>query len=87
MNFTVVFGVMLLFVEVSTPFICIRWLIYAHEAEGSKWNTLNSVVIFCTFLSGRLIFQMYILFGYGYPLLTNMFKEIDMPYWKVTLLL
>lgn len=32
MNFTVVFGVMLLFVEVSTPFICIRWLIYAHDA-------------------------------------------------------
>lgn len=27
------------------------------------------------------------MFAYGYPLLTGYFKEEDMPYWKVTLLL
>jgi len=31
MNFTVVFGVMLLFVEVSTPYICMRWILYTHK--------------------------------------------------------
>ena len=56
MNFTVVFGVMLLFVEVSTPFICIRWLIYCHGAQRSPWNMANSVLIFFTFLIGRLMF-------------------------------
>ena len=87
MNFTVVFGVMLLFVEVSTPFVCIRWLIYAHDAQGSVWNAVNSIMIFLSFLLGRLTFQLYILFTFGYPKLTKMFKESTMPYWKVTILM
>ena len=87
LNFTVIFGVMLLFVEVSTPFICIRWLIYAHGVESSVWNNVNSFCIFLTFFFGRMLFQIYILFTYGYPLLTNMFREEDLPYWKVTLLM
>ena len=87
MNFTVVFGCMLLFVEVSTPFICIRWLIYAHNAQDSCWNAVNSVLIFFSFLVGRMMFQLFILFTYGFPKLTKMFKELDMPYWKVTLLI
>ena len=31
MNFTVVIGVLLLFVEVSTPYIGIRWILYTHR--------------------------------------------------------
>ena len=85
MNFTVVFGVMLLFVEVSTPFICIRWFLYAHGLQHTIWNKINSVVCFFTFLIGRLLFQLYILFWYGYPLLNTMFQT-EMPYWKVSIL-
>ena len=87
MNFTVVFGVMLLFVEVSTPFICARWLIYSHGVQRSPWNMINSVFIFFTFLIGRLMFQICVLGLYGYPLLNKQFKEIDMTFWQVTVLL
>lgn len=56
MNFTVVFGVMLLFVEVSSAYIALRWLLYTHKLNRTVWNTVNAVVIFVTFLFGRLVF-------------------------------
>ena len=33
------------------------------------------------------MFQLYILFAFGYPLLTKMFRDLDMEWWEVTLLL
>lgn len=51
------------------------------------WNAINSIFIFFVFLIGRLMFQLYVLFTFGYPKLTTMFKETSMPYWKVTLLM
>ena len=67
MNFAVVFGVVLLFVEVSTPYICLRWLLYTHKKQRTCCGTLNAFLIFVTFFFGRLVFQIGILVGYGYP--------------------
>ena len=86
MNFTTVFGVMLLFVELSTTYICIRWLLYTHRLHRTCCQTVNTIVCFFTFLFGRLIFQVFILFAYGYPLLIKMFDEEEMPWWKVALI-
>lgn len=67
MDFPVVFGVVFLFCEVSTPFICVRWFLYTHKVHRSVCMTINTLVIFVTFLFGRLVFQIGILVGYGYP--------------------
>ncbi len=87
MNFTVVFGVMLLFVEVSTTYISIRWLLYTHKQHRTCCATFNAILIAVTFLLGRLVFQIGILFGYGYPSLIDMFQDESLPWYKVTLVL
>lgn len=33
MNFTVVFAVMLLFTEVSSVYVCMRWILYTHKMD------------------------------------------------------
>jgi len=67
MDFAVVFGVVLLFVEVSTAYICLRWMLYTHKTHRTCCATFNVFLIFFTFFFGRLIFQLGILIGYGYP--------------------
>ena len=56
MNWTVVFGVILLFVEVSTTYISIRWLLYTHKKHRTVCHTINAIIVFITFLLGRLVF-------------------------------
>ena len=77
MNFAVVFGVVLLFVEVSTTFICLRWILYTHRMQRTFCATLNVFVIFITFLFGRLVFQLGILIGYGYPWIISHLQTED----------
>ena len=64
MDFMVVFGVMLLFMEISTIFVSLRWLLYTHGYGGSIWYALNAGMMFLTFLFGRLIYQVYIIIFY-----------------------
>ena len=86
MNWTVVFGVILLFVEVSTTYICLRWVLYTHKLHRTLCHTVNAIFVFFTFLFGRLVFQSYILFGTGYPKLFEMLKT-DLVWYKVLLVL
>ena len=69
MNYTVVIASMLLMVELSTTYICIRWLLYAHRQHRHWCQTVNTVLMFFTFMFTRLIFQIFVLFAYAYPLL------------------
>ena len=87
MNWTVVFGVMLLFVEVSTTYICIRWLLYTHKQHRTVCHTINALTIFLTFLLGRLVFQLGVLFGIGYPRLIDMFQDEALSWYKVFLVI
>lgn len=48
---------------------------------------INVFVIFISFLFGRLIFQMYILFGYGYPWIIDHIMSENMPWTKDLLLI
>ena len=36
-DFTLTFGTMILFVEISTPFVCSRWLLFHHSFKGSTF--------------------------------------------------
>jgi len=54
MNYTMIFGVLLLFTEVSTLFICMRWFLYTHGYGHSLFAAINSAFIFLAFLTCRL---------------------------------
>jgi len=65
MDFMCVFGVMLLFIEISTPFLSARWLLFEHGLASSKIYAVNAMVSFFMFLFGRVVYQFYIAIGYG----------------------
>ena len=87
MNWTVVFGVLLLFVEVSTTYICVRWLLYTHKMHKTVCHTINAAVVFITFLLGRLVYQLGLLFGYGFPNLVDMFQDEKLHWFKVCIII
>jgi hypothetical protein len=69
MDFCVVFGTMLLFTEISTFFLAIRYFLYTHDLSQSFWYYGNVVVTFFVFLIGRLYYQIYISLYLGVPFL------------------
>jgi len=69
MNFTINFGIVLLFTEISTIFICLRWFLYTHGYGHSTFAAINSIMVFFTFLIFRLGFQVFACFGYGFPMI------------------
>jgi hypothetical protein len=50
MDFCLVFGTMLLFIEGSTIFMAVRYFLYTHDMSDSIWYYLNVGVMFITFL-------------------------------------
>ena len=60
MDFMVVFGTMLLFMEISTIFLNLRYLLFTHGYAHTRWYAANAVCMFFTFLLGRLFYQIYI---------------------------
>ena len=56
MNWTVVFGVMMLLIELSTTYICIRWLLYTHKQHRGICNSINATCIFFAFFFTRMIY-------------------------------
>ena len=75
MDFCCVFGVMLLFTEISTPFVNIRWFLFTHEATGSIWYAINSIAAFFVFFFGRIIFQFYICYDRAIPLVWGLYNS------------
>lgn len=65
MDFMCVFGCMLLFIEISTPFVSARWLLFTHGMSESPLYALNALLTFITFLFGRIVYQFYIVIFYG----------------------
>ena len=65
MDFMTVFGTMLLFVEVSTVFVSMRWLLFTHRLSESKWYGINALMMFFSFLIVRVIFQFYMIFWHA----------------------
>jgi len=54
MNYMVVFGVMLVFQEISTTYVALRWLLYKHDMGRSQAYFLNAFFMFVFFMVGRL---------------------------------
>ena len=82
MDFTVVFGVMLLFMEISTTYVSMRWLLYKHHLSRGPLYAINAVALFLFFLFGRLFYQVYITFWIGGPLVANAMEKKSLTFYQ-----
>lgn len=58
MNWMMVFGCMLLFVEISTIFLSTRTLMFYHGLDKHWFYNINALLTFFTFLFGRVLYQI-----------------------------
>ena len=80
LGFPVTIGAALIFMEISTPFVVLRWLFFRHGQKGSLLQNINTVFLFVTFIFGRVVVQFYLLYFYGIDWLYKMFFEkVDVP--------
>ena len=78
MDFMCVFGCMLLFIEVSTPFVCLRWLLFTHGLQESKMYPINAICMFLTFFFSRIVYQFYVVFWFGGSRIYDEYTEKNM---------
>ena len=83
MNWITVFCVMIMFVEISSTYLCVRWLLYTHKAQNSWVSSLNAILLFFTFLFGRLVFQLFISISLGAPYYYDFFMHTKLEWWEV----
>ena len=67
MNWMMIFGCMLLFVEVSTIFVSARSLMFFHGMQGTLIYNINVAVAFFFFFFGRVVYQIGITAFMGLP--------------------
>lgn len=67
MNFTTVFGTMLVFIEISTSFLAFRWLLFKHGHGKSTLAAINSLFFLILFFMSRIVYQIYISIWLGIP--------------------
>ena len=59
-------GAVLIFMEISTPFVVLRWLFFHHEVKkASCFQAANTVLLFITFIFGRVFVQAYLLYEFA----------------------
>ena len=64
-DFTVTIGCMFIFLEISTPFVCTRWILFHHGYKGTIFQDVNSILLLFTFILGRVCVQLYLFFGFA----------------------
>lgn len=64
-DFAVTVGAAFILLEISTPFVCLRWLYFHHGLKGSMIQNINTVVLFLLFVAARVIYQAYIICAYS----------------------
>ena len=87
MSFQLVFGVIMLFIEVSTSFNSIRWMMYVHHLSDSVWYAVNTVLFAIFFLGARILYMSYIIFALGLPNLIDFFKQSGNKWFEYTIMI
>jgi hypothetical protein len=87
MSFQLVFGVIMLFIEVSTSFNSIRWMMYTHNLSDSVWYAVNTVLGAAFFLGARILYMSYIIFALGLPNLIGFFKQSGHRWFEDTIMI
>ena len=84
MDVMVVFGTMLLFMEVSTIFVSARWLLFTHGYAKSPIYAANAICMFFSFLLCRLIFQVYITGWYLFDWVYHEYMKKSLTFYQGT---
>ena len=87
MDWMMIFGCLLLFVEISTIFLNTRTLMFYHGMDKCMWYNLNAVFTFVTFLFGRVIYQIGITLFLAIPHLYDEAGKKNVSYVKVAVML
>lgn len=73
-DFTVTAGAAFIFLEISTIFVCIRFLLTDYGYRGGMLiQNINTMFLVFFFLFGRVLFQLYIVIMYAAPWLWELY--------------
>ena len=67
MNWMMIFGCMLLFIEISTVFVSARTLLFYHGMQSSLIYNINGIVALIMFFLSRIVYQIGITLIMGLP--------------------
>mmetsp|Transcript_1750 Transcript_1750/g.2455 ORF Transcript_1750/g.2455 Transcript_1750/m.2455 type:complete len:101 (+) Transcript_1750:508-810(+) len=70
---------MFIFLEVSTPFVCTRWILFHHGYKGTSVQTVNTVLLFVTFIFGRVVMQVYLVLFFAVDWVAMTLQKDDVP--------
>lgn len=77
-DFALIAGSVFILIELSTPFVCIRWHLFHHKlVTGHPLQTLNTVSLFLSFIFGRVFYQLIVIIWYAIPWITYMYTEAE----------
>ena len=87
LDWMMIFGCLLLFVEISTIFLSLRTLMFNHGYDKTMFYNVNSLLLFFSFLFGRVIYQVVITFMLAMPKLYDEADKKSMTYMKMAVCL
>ena len=67
MNWMMIFGCMLLFIEISSVFVSARTLLWYHGMQASLIYNINGIVCLIMFFLSRIVYQIGITLIMGLP--------------------
>ena len=67
MNWMMIFGCMLLFIEISSVFVSARTLLWYHGMQSSLIYNINGIVALIMFFLSRIVYQIGITLIMGLP--------------------
>ena len=67
MNWMMIFGCMLLFIEISSVFVSARTLLWYHGMQSSLIYNINGVICLIMFFLSRIVYQIGITLIMGLP--------------------
>ena len=81
-------GAAFILLEITVPFICLRWLFFHHGYKGSFIQNVNTILLFIFFIFGRVFFQAYVIWAFAIDWIADMWfdkKDVSTVY-KLVLL-
>jgi len=86
-NMPLVFGSAMCWLEISTPFIAFRWMMFFHGITGGDLRqTINTIICAIVFIAFRSVFQLIAIYCVLDWLSFTFFQETGRPFWYLPLM-
>ena len=74
-DFSIVYSVICITVELSTIFLNIRWFTFELQVKNTIFPLVNSTLLFISYFIVRILFHNYVSFKFAYPWLYNTLRD------------